>query len=120
MAEGTAKAKSRLAILDASLDGLEEQLESLFSQTLPESLLALEPIQQAKLQTLIPYLVYDLIFSMMPFLCLIPSYRHPSILEIKRHRSQNTRGRSRTGMLLPLLCRRVMYLYLTGPGPRVL
>lgn len=61
----TRKAKSRLKILSSSLDEVEASIEPLFSgeQTLPEVLLALEPLQQAKLQTVVPYLVYDLIFS---------------------------------------------------------
>jgi exosome complex protein LRP1 len=63
MASETAKAKARLANLDASLDELSDALEPLFEQTLPESLIALDPIQQAKLQTVLPYIVYDLVFS---------------------------------------------------------
>ena len=63
MASETAKAKAQLSKLSTSLEELEEILEPLFAQSLPESLLALEPIQQAKLQTVIPYLVYDLNFS---------------------------------------------------------
>lgn len=61
----TRKAKSRLKVLSSSLDEVEASIEPLFSgeQTLPELLLALEPLQQAKLQTVVPYLVYDLIFS---------------------------------------------------------
>ncbi|KAF8640459.1 hypothetical protein AX17_000123 [Amanita inopinata Kibby_2008] len=62
MSTETAKVKSRLASLASSLDDLELLLQPLLSQTLPESVMALEPIQQAKLQTVLPYLVYDLIF----------------------------------------------------------
>ena len=54
---------AKLATLNASLDDLEEKLEPLLSQTLPESLLPLETIQQVKLNVALPYLVYDLIFS---------------------------------------------------------
>lgn len=63
MSSKTAKAKAKLSTLSASIDELEAHLEPLFGQTLPETILALEPIQQAKLQTVLPYLVYDLIFS---------------------------------------------------------
>ncbi|KAL0066559.1 hypothetical protein AAF712_006362 [Marasmius tenuissimus] len=59
----TRKAKSRLAVLSSSIDELEEYLQPLLSQTLPETLLGLEPLQQAKLLTDIPYVVYDLAFS---------------------------------------------------------
>lgn len=62
------KAKSKLKVLSSSLDELEAAIEPLFSgeQTLPEILLGLEPLQQAKLQTVLPYLVYDLVFSTCP------------------------------------------------------
>lgn len=63
MTAETSKIKTKLAALSASFDDLETQLEPLFSQSLPETIIALEPLQQAKLQTLLPYLVYDLIFS---------------------------------------------------------
>jgi exosome complex protein LRP1 len=63
MTAETSKIKSKLAALSASFDDLEAHLEPLFSQPFPETIIALEPLQQAKLQTLIPYLVYDLIFS---------------------------------------------------------
>ena len=63
MATGTDKVKAKLAALTASFDDLETLLEPLLAQTLPETLVGLEPIQQAKLQTILPYLVYDLIFS---------------------------------------------------------
>jgi hypothetical protein len=59
----TNKVKAKLAALVSSFDDLEAQLEPLFAQTLPETLVGLEPLQQAKLQTVLPYLVYDLIFS---------------------------------------------------------
>ncbi len=55
--------RRKVAAVDASLDQLERELEPLLSQSLPETLLGLETIQQAKLQTLIPYLLYDLVFS---------------------------------------------------------
>lgn len=63
MATDTAKVAAKLAALTASFDDLEALLEPLFADPLPETLLALEPLQQAKLQTLLPYILYDLIFS---------------------------------------------------------
>lgn len=63
MTTETNRLKSKLSTLDDSLDDLEAQLEPLLSQTLPETVVGLETIQQAKLQVVLPYLVYDLIFS---------------------------------------------------------
>lgn len=63
MSTETAKIHSKLAKLNKSLDELESQLEPLFAQSLPETLLALDTIQQAKLQVIIPYVVYDLVFG---------------------------------------------------------
>lgn len=86
MASQTEKAKAKLSILASNLDDLETQLEPLFVQTLPESILGLEPIQQAKLQTVLPYLVYDLVFSASHYIfndaCL--DQNDFSILEIQR------------------------------------
>ncbi|KAF9015735.1 hypothetical protein BDQ17DRAFT_1341559 [Cyathus striatus] len=62
MTTETTKAAVRLNNLTNSLDELESYLDPLFAQTLPETLVGLEPIQQAKAQTVIPYLIYDLIF----------------------------------------------------------
>ncbi|KAJ3572210.1 hypothetical protein NP233_g3235 [Leucocoprinus birnbaumii] len=62
MVSETNKIKGKLTNLDASLSDLESLLEPLVSQSLPETILGLELIQQAKLQTLLPYLIYDLIF----------------------------------------------------------
>ncbi|KAJ7597322.1 hypothetical protein C8J56DRAFT_315513 [Mycena floridula] len=62
MANETGKARAKLTNLALSLDELEHGLQPLLSVPLAESLLTLEPIQQAKLQTLLPYLVYDLVF----------------------------------------------------------
>ena len=63
MANETNRLKAKLATLDASLDGIEALLEPLLAQTLPETVVSLETVQQAKLQVVLPYLVYDLIFS---------------------------------------------------------
>lgn len=63
MAASTSKVSGKISALESSLDELEAQLEPLFAQTLPETILGLEKIQQAKLQLALPYLVYDLVFS---------------------------------------------------------
>lgn len=63
MAASTSKVSAKISALDASLDELEAKLEPLFAQTLPESVVGLDKIQQAKLQVALPYLVYDLVFS---------------------------------------------------------
>lgn len=63
MSMDTSKIRSKLAKLDKSLDELESQLEPLLSKSLPETLLALDTIQQAKLHVIIPYVVYDLVFG---------------------------------------------------------
>jgi exosome complex protein LRP1 len=63
MSDDTLKIKKRLSTLASSLDELETGLAALLSQSLPELLLGLDTIQQAKLQVVIPYLVYDLVFG---------------------------------------------------------
>lgn len=63
MASQTSKVRAKLASLNTSLSELESLLEPLLAQSLPESTLELEPLQQAKLQTVLPYVVYDLVFS---------------------------------------------------------
>ena len=63
MADTSAKTRARLSALNTSLDDLESLLEPLLVQPLPETLVGLETMQQAKLQVAIPYLIYDLIFS---------------------------------------------------------
>ena len=75
MADGSEKLLAKLAALDDSLDDLEEKLEPLLAQTLPESLLPLDTIQQVKLNVAIPYLVYDLIFSTPQSISLYPDYK---------------------------------------------
>ncbi|THV06592.1 hypothetical protein K435DRAFT_645058 [Dendrothele bispora CBS 962.96] len=81
----TRKAKSKLAVLSSSLEELEAHLDPLFSQTFPETLLALEPIQQAKLQTVIPYVVYDLMFIYLKSRGIDPK-THPVFAELDRVR----------------------------------
>lgn len=63
----SSKAKSRLAVLSASLDQLEDDLQPLLAQTLPETLLGLEGIQQAKALVDVVYVVYDLVFGVLLF-----------------------------------------------------
>ncbi|TFK56777.1 C1D-domain-containing protein [Heliocybe sulcata] len=79
------KIKSRLSALNASLDELEEKLEPLMAQTLPESVVSLETLQQAKLQVALPYLVYDLIFIYLKTKGIDPK-THPVVAELDRIR----------------------------------
>ncbi|KAF8347005.1 hypothetical protein F5887DRAFT_71718 [Amanita rubescens] len=83
MTTETAKLKSRLSALASSVNDLEELLEPLFAQSLPESIMALEPMQQAKLQTVLPYLVYDLIFIYLKARGIDPR-SHPVVSELDR------------------------------------
>ncbi|KAF8079087.1 hypothetical protein FPV67DRAFT_1663741 [Lyophyllum atratum] len=83
MTSQTERAKTKLANLSSSFDDLEAMLEPLFAQTLPESIVALEPIQQAKLQTVLPYLVYDLIFIYLKSRGIDPK-THPVVPELDR------------------------------------
>ncbi|KDQ63185.1 hypothetical protein JAAARDRAFT_147233 [Jaapia argillacea MUCL 33604] len=85
MAADANRLRTRLAALSSSLDDLSEQLEPLLSQTLPESLLPLETIQQAKLQVALPYLVYDLVFIYLKTKGIDPK-THPVIAELDRIR----------------------------------
>jgi O-succinylbenzoate synthase len=63
MSNDTLKIKRKLSALTSSLDDLETSLAALLSQSLPELVLGLDTIQQAKLQVVVPYLVYDLVFG---------------------------------------------------------
>ncbi|KAA1467774.1 C1D-domain-containing protein [Dentipellis sp. KUC8613] len=85
MADETAKLKTKLAALSKSLDGLESALEPLLSQSLPETVLGLDTIQQAKLQVAIPYVVYDLVFVYLKTRGIDPK-THPVIAELDRIR----------------------------------
>ena len=67
MAEDSVKLRKRLTALTSTLDELEKELAPLLAQSLPETTMNLDPIQQAKLQVLLPYLTYDLSFSLSPF-----------------------------------------------------
>ncbi|KAJ3789974.1 Sas10/Utp3/C1D family-domain-containing protein [Lentinula aff. detonsa] len=83
----TQKAKSRLKVLSSSLDEVEAAIAPLLSgeQTLPEILLTFEPLEQAKLQTVLPYLVYDLIFIYLRTRGIDPK-SHPVVTELERVR----------------------------------
>lgn len=59
----TDKLRARVATLDKLLDDFDGQLDDLLAKSLPETLLGLDTLQQAKLQVTIPYLVYDLVMS---------------------------------------------------------
>ncbi|KAG6879003.1 hypothetical protein C0992_005985 [Termitomyces sp. T32_za158] len=83
MATLTERAKGKLATLSASFDELEEALEPLFAQTLSETIVGLEPIQQAKLQTVLPYLVYDLVFIYLKSKGIDPK-AHAVVSELER------------------------------------
>lgn len=85
MTSQTEKAKTKLSTLCTSFDDLEAQLAPLFEQTLPESIVGLEPIQQAKLQTVLPYLVYDLVFIYLKSRGIDPK-THPVVSELDRVR----------------------------------
>jgi exosome complex protein LRP1 len=64
MTTETNRLKAKLDTLCESLDGIEDALEPLLgAQTFPETIVGLETMQQAKLQVVLPYLVYDLVFS---------------------------------------------------------
>jgi exosome complex protein LRP1 len=66
MADDGAKLRKKLASLMSSLGDLEAQLAPLLTQSLPEATAGLDTVQQAKLHVLVPYLVYDLVFSSPP------------------------------------------------------
>jgi len=79
------KLRAKLSGLNNSLDDLEAKLAPLLSQPLSETLVGLEPIQQAKLQVAIPYVVYDLIFIYLKTRGIDPK-THPVIAELDRVR----------------------------------
>ncbi|KAI0334338.1 hypothetical protein GY45DRAFT_1269944 [Cubamyces sp. BRFM 1775] len=85
MSDDAEKLLAKLDLLNDSLDVLEEKLEPLLSQTLPETLLPLETIQQVKLNVAIPYLVYDLVFIYLKTRGIDPK-THPVVAELDRVR----------------------------------
>ncbi|KAI0304595.1 hypothetical protein BC826DRAFT_977107 [Russula brevipes] len=89
MSNDTLKIKRKLSALTSSLDDLETSLTALLSQSLPELVLGLDTIQQAKLQVVVPYLVYDLVFVMARSLLKtrgLDPKTHPVIAELDRVR----------------------------------
>lgn len=85
MASDEDRLRAKVANLNASLDELETQLEPLFTKSLPETLVALETIQQAKLQVILPYVLYDLVFVYLKTRGIDPR-THPVIGELDRVR----------------------------------
>ncbi|KAG1813183.1 Sas10/Utp3/C1D family-domain-containing protein [Suillus subaureus] len=85
MASDEDRLRAKVANLNASLDELEIQLEPLFTKSLPETLVALETIQQAKLQVVLPYVLYDLVFVYLKTRGIDPR-THPVIGELDRVR----------------------------------
>jgi exosome complex protein LRP1 len=74
MSSSTDKLKTRLATLNLSLEELEAQLDPLLAQTLPETVVNLDPVQQAKLHVLLPYLVHGLLFGAQLFRLQVQDY----------------------------------------------
>ncbi|KAG0707593.1 hypothetical protein DFH29DRAFT_633012 [Suillus ampliporus] len=85
MASDEDRLRAKVARLNASLDELETHLEPLFTKSLPETLVALETIQQAKLQVVLPYVLYDLVFVYLKTRGINPM-THPVIAELDRVR----------------------------------
>ncbi|KAF7302921.1 Nuclear nucleic acid-binding protein C1D [Mycena kentingensis (nom. inval.)] len=83
MTSETGKLKLKLESLDASLSTLEDAVAPLFEQTLAETTVGLTPIEQAKLQTLVPYVLYDLIFIYLKTKGIDPK-THPVVAELAR------------------------------------
>ncbi|KAL0951740.1 hypothetical protein HGRIS_008412 [Hohenbuehelia grisea] len=75
--------QAKLGSLDVSFGELETLLAPLLSQGLPETLLELETLQQAKLQTLLPYLLYDLTFVYLKSRGIDPR-KHQVVPELER------------------------------------
>ena len=63
MTSETQNLNLKLQSLSSAFSDLEDQLAPLFARSLPETLVDLDPIKAAKLQTVLAYVVYDLIFS---------------------------------------------------------
>ncbi|KZT08565.1 uncharacterized protein LAESUDRAFT_648791 [Laetiporus sulphureus 93-53] len=76
---------TKVTLLNDALDDLEAKLEPLLAQSLPETVVGLERIQQAKLQVALPYLVYDLIFIYLKTKGVEPK-THPVVEELARIR----------------------------------
>ncbi|KAI6112430.1 hypothetical protein EDD16DRAFT_1709790 [Pisolithus croceorrhizus] len=85
MSTDATKIRKKIAKLNKHLDELESQLEPLFSQPLAETLVRLDTIQQAKIQVVIPYVVYDLVFVYLKSRGIDPM-THPVVRELDRVR----------------------------------
>ncbi|KAI6048049.1 hypothetical protein EDC04DRAFT_2556139 [Pisolithus marmoratus] len=85
MSTDATKIRKKIAKLNKHLDELESQLEPLFSQPLAETLVTLDTIQQAKMQVIIPYVVYDLVFVYLKARGIDPM-THPVVRELDRVR----------------------------------
>jgi exosome complex protein LRP1 len=85
MSDDTLKIRRKISTLTRSLDDLETSLTALSSQSLPDLVIGLDTIQQAKLQVVIPYLVYDLVFVYLKTRGLDPK-THTVIAELDRVR----------------------------------
>ncbi|KAI0027964.1 hypothetical protein K488DRAFT_59986 [Vararia minispora EC-137] len=83
MADDTEKQHKKLARLMSSLGDLEKELAPLLSQSLPETAIGLDTIQQAKLHVLVPYLCYDLVFVYLKTRGIDPQ-KHPVVAELAR------------------------------------
>ncbi|KAF9650346.1 hypothetical protein BDM02DRAFT_3093411 [Thelephora ganbajun] len=81
----TNKLRARVATLDKLLDDFDGQLDDLLAKSLPETLLGLDTLQQAKLQVTIPYLVYDLVIVYLKTKGIDPK-THPVFGELERVR----------------------------------
>ena len=105
-ATDTNKLRARVATLDKLLDDFDGQLDDLLAKSLPETLLGLDTLQQAKLQVTIPYLVYDLVISASLSLDLQSEATETatflnSLSKDEGDRPQDTFRLPRTGVLLP-------------------
>lgn len=85
MSTDATKIRKKIARLNKHLDELESQLEPLFSQSLTETLVRLDTVQQAKMQVIIPYVVYDLVFVFLKARGIDPM-THPIVRELDRVR----------------------------------
>ncbi|VDC08009.1 unnamed protein product [Peniophora sp. CBMAI 1063] len=83
MAEDSAKLRKKLVTLTSTLDELEKELAPLLAQGIPETTMNLDPIQQAKIYVLLPYLTYDLSFIYLKTRGVDPK-THPVIAELDR------------------------------------
>lgn len=64
MSKSLEKLQSKLLATNDALDELEDALEPLLARPLAETLSELDNAQKAQMNVLLPYIVYDLIFSM--------------------------------------------------------